>query len=257
MKRVRHGLSFSVSGHLITYHIGVARTLLGHKSFQAYAGTSGGAVAAALVARSAEPVPLLENLLGFAVRRRFLRGLQQLLPEADSWASSPLYVSVTEAVTGKNWLLTEKDFRSRAEMKSCCYASCWLPTVGAVLRRGALDLTTPFAAADAKTLELPSGTAAFLDGLFSDACPTPSEAPVDVWLTVSPFSGPPSPTHICPSDSSPRLGTVTLPGGLQVYVSLDNILRVTGVYWWPMSWLQAAHQRGCEDAARYLHQSGE
>jgi hypothetical protein len=239
------GVSFSASGHLACYHLGVARALRAHPrapAVRAWAGTSGGAVAAS----SARDVADLDALAEYAVTRRLLTGYRALLPEdAHRPGAASLHVAVTASPSAAGRLLSHAEFPTRAALLSCVAASCWV-RAGAALRRW---LGLPPAPGDTKAL--PHLAGAFYDGAFADACPTPAHAATE-WITVSPFAGPRSATHICPEDRSPRLGTWRAPGGLRVYASLANLVRLAAVWWWPEAWLRAACRRGEADARAFL-----
>ena len=238
------GVSFSASGHLACYHLGVVRALRAHPrapAVRAWAGTSGGAVAAS----SARDVTDLDALVDYAATRRLLTGYRALLPEdAHLPGEATLHVMVT-ASSGAGRLLSHADFSTRAELLSCVMASCWVRAF-ASLRRW---LGLPPAPGDTKALPHLGGT--FYDGAFADACPTPAHAAAR-WITVSPFAGPRVPNHICPQDNSPRLGTWRAPGGLRVYASLANLVRFLAIWWWPEAWLREACRQGEADARAFL-----
>ena len=135
-------LSFSGSGHLLCYQLGVAQVLLGPQSAWAqrikhFAGASGGAIAAAVCALLPR-----ERAADFADRvacqGRSFHGLSEMLhgrgPFADGIndaaiaalsSEKRLFLSATHCRTGRNALFA--NFDTAAELQRCVLASAAIP----------------------------------------------------------------------------------------------------------------------------------
>jgi len=123
------GLSFSGSGFLTAYQLGVATSFREHapellEKVTCYLGASGGSVVATLLA--AAPHQLNPFVNEFCLRGRNLSGLKELLPhDAHQLVNHRLCISVTEAHTGENRVLSK--FQSRDELVRSVEASCHIP----------------------------------------------------------------------------------------------------------------------------------
>ena len=254
-----HGLAFSGSGHLLCYHLGVARTLLqssGALRFDRhFCGSSGGAVVACVAA--VMPERLEDFHERFASRCKALTGIREMLPtDAHLLAShARLHVQLTEASSGRGVQVSR--FESREHLLDAVFASCRIPR--SFHPFDALRSRPPtYSAAEGKRVamdgEVDDGRT-YVDGAFSAPLPLPDDAAAGPSVTVTPLAGPPAPLHICPVDTSLRLGTARLGrdhGGMAVYRSLDNVRRLVVAGGAPPAVLHRLFEGGCRDAEAFL-----
>lgn len=263
------------------YHLGVAYQLKrASVRVDCWAGSSGGAIAAAVAAiTDADGVHDFAHM--HTARCRSLTGLADFLPATahEDAASGGLAISVTECGTGANRLL--RAFPNSGAVLSAVGASCHIPRSFHPLDFvGADPLRRPRAYPDAEGVELawarqgatgggkppPRGrtiTDHFVDGGLSANVPVVDGHQT---LRVSVFSTPEIGT-LAPSDAGGAKGSlgelpmpfnVRLPGtldlsGLCVWMSLPNLRRaVVAAAGAPPPVMERLFSEGARDCAAYI-----
>ena len=218
-------LSFSGSGHLLCYQLGVATILLCPKRskwsqrFKLFAGSSGGAIAASVCALL--PRERVEEFaVSVACNGRSFDGVSEILRGEGPFAgasigtvvqaisqSQQLFLSATHCRTGRNALFSR--FQSPVELHRCILASASIPSslhpfdllrsraptypeASGVIVDPACESDGGVAAARDAPPGLPFSPhgEAYVDGGISDTAPIlPASLRVHA-LTVSPISGP-------------------------------------------------------------------
>lgn len=295
MVRRTIALSFAGSGHLLCYQLGAAQALLNRSEWasriSAYAGASGGAIAATVcallpdrVAEFAESVAckgygfngLSEALHGKAPRFVISDGDVRRVSEEQR-----LFLSVTHCRTGRNALLSR--FASAAQLQRCVLASAAIPQsfhpldmtrsrptypeAGGVIVDPACEWD-PSAAKAAYALPVgqlpfsPHGEA-YVDGGISNSAPVLERPAAVHTVTVSPISGPQgclvAPTaascghyHLAPLDASPRVPFVAPAlAGMRCFLSLDNLRAFQSSLSGRPATLTRWYERGVADAERF------
>ena len=253
------GLSFSGSGHLLCYHLGVARVLASNREWVFLSGASGGAVVACVTA-ALHPDDQRRFVTQYATRCRSLTGIRELLPDDAHMRamSAGLHVQLTACETGQATMLST--FADRAELIDALFASCRIPRSFHPLDmlRGGAALKYP--ANEGKRVR---GTP-YVDGALSSLCPSPAVAGATT-LKVCPLAALPSEFLICPEKPStvgkgiPNIGlghrTV---GGLPLHACLSNLkLLQAGAFGAAPRELERLYDDGCADAERYLLSASE
>ncbi|KAM7041415.1 patatin-like phospholipase domain-containing protein 4 isoform 2-T2 [Molossus nigricans] len=246
MKRIN--LSFSACGFLGIYHLGAASALCKHgqkflKDVQAFAGASAGSLVASVLLTAPEKLEecgeftyafaeeIRRQALGAATpgydfMARLRSGMESILPpDAHELACGRLHVSITNARSGRNCLVSA--FCSREDLLQVLCASSFVPIYAglrAVEYRGQK----------------------WADGGLTDSLPI---LPGGRTVTVSPFSGR---LDISPQDDG-RLGSYVRVANQDVLVSTANLVRLSHALFPPSRReMESLHQRGFEDALRFL-----
>lgn len=258
---LRTCLSFSGSGHLLAYHLGVARHLVPKLQPAAVAGSSGGAIVAAAVSilPQGEIEDFAEEVLasrdGF---RTLVRRLEMAQPPADDL----LFVCATKCRTGQAVLLSR--FSDRERLRQCVVASCAIPpsahpfdlvrTSTYPEREGVIVHPSCHPDhADDRLPYSPHGDA-FVDGGLSAAAPL---VPGFRNVTISPISGPQGRFsdrhfHLCPIDTSPRFPFAPRLAGMRCYLSIANLQALPASVAISPSLMRDWYDRGGADAQRFL-----
>lgn len=257
MPLTRIGISFSGSGHLLCYHLGIARTLLENdRSWAHLSGTSGGAVAAVV----ASTLSLNEQYRfhqDFAIRCHALTGLKEMLHEQAHIRANlaNTHIGVTACKTGESIMLS--NFESRSELIDAIVASCRFPRSFHPL--DVLWDRIKYPEDEGKYIRGVS----YIDGGLSNLCPVPGFTEQDVkTLRVSPFSGPPNDLLLCPA--KPLVVRYSLPNfglgqwsvrGLPVHLCLSNVQMFQTGMGAPPHVLERLYDSGRSDAENYLKQN--
>lgn len=257
-------LSFSGSGHLLCYQLGVAYHLLGRRgvTVTSLAGCSGGAIVAAVA--SCLPAQSIKAFAQeWAIEGRSWAGLDAALPaDVATPASGRLHVGLTECSSsnggGGGRLAVLSSFSERGELLQALRASCHIPRS---FHPFDLCRRTPVYPASEG---LQVGDRFFVDGGLSATFIDPAVAVASVrqqqrqqLVVVTPVSGPTATTQshqrISPTDTSFGVGKFTLPGGqLQGYLSVQNLRGlVMSVGGGTPQALQAQFDLGAHDAASW------
>jgi predicted acylesterase/phospholipase RssA len=282
-------VSLSGSGHLLVYHLGALQTLLEAPAWapliQTFAGTSGGAMAAA----AARLLPR-ERLGGFAEAAfsgdAFGQLARELSPggaiaaDAPRAASGSLLIGATECESGRASLFGR--YASAEELLTCVLASAAIPRSAhpfdlararprypyreGVLAPIACEWDGGIAAAASGAPAGLSGAPrdewacvrAYVDGGLTAALP-PLPAKLGLrTLTVSPIAGPRGRAqavgayHLCPRDSSFRLPITPALGGMRCFLSLHNLRAAQAAAGAPARVLRGWFERGRADAAELV-----
>ncbi|XP_041760199.2 patatin-like phospholipase domain-containing protein 2, partial [Coregonus clupeaformis] len=244
-------ISFSGSGFLATYQLGVAQSMLDRSPWVLQAapkvmGASAGSLVAAAVVCGSSLDMVRDEMLRFA---RQLRGsvlgplhpagnvsvwiermLRRLLPaDAHIRASGRLAIAMTRIPDGQNTMVSK--FTSREEVVQALLCGCFVP--------GYCGIQPP----SYKGVH-------YVDGGFSSIQPTNS-CPIGHTLTVSPFAGE---TDICPKDPAPLCDIVV--SGAPLHCSLVNGYRMLDALY-PYNWeaLDKAYHSGYGDGLHFLQTS--
>ena len=217
---------------MLVWHLGVLSALRrGGLEAQAFAGSSGGAIAAVVAA-------CVDDLQGFvshyALHRDSRRGLEAMLPDdAHVAARGRLHISVTECRTGRNVLVS--DFRSREAVLEAVWASCHIPRSFHPLDffswsqhsdgpGGQGKSTYPEEHGMLLSNHPKLGGGSYVDGGISANCPL---VPNHETLRLSVLQAPPEPLLISRQERAWHL-RLRLPGtvfvsGTPAYLSLSNL----------------------------------
>jgi predicted acylesterase/phospholipase RssA len=224
------GVSFSGSGHLLVYHLGVAKILRQSAwapNIVTYAGASGGAIAAAVCALLPQNEDLeafveesalqcdsfggLARALGVKLPIAMERGpipnsrVPPILEEAVRGVSGSLFIGATECRTGRRALFAH--FSGSAQLMQCILASATIPRSAHpfdLLKSPSNPPTYP----EGEGIVIPSACewggmshdheavpyspygGVFVDGGLTAAVPTPPPELQLALVTVAPVSGP-------------------------------------------------------------------
>ncbi|KAM6977800.1 omega-hydroxyceramide transacylase [Aplochiton taeniatus] len=221
-------ISFSGSGFLSTYQLGVVQALLDRAPWVIQAapfilGASAGSLVAASVACKLSPDIVRDEILTFAQEVRehpfgpldpavnvfswIERVVRKCLPrDAHRLANGRLAVAMTSMLDTKNTLMTE--FQSREDVIQALRCSCFVPVYCGMLPPSYKGVH-------------------YVDGGFTSIQPQQATA-FGKTLTVSPFSGE---VDICPRDSASLCDVVV--SGAPFQLSLANTLRVINALYPP------------------------
>ncbi|XP_066562051.1 patatin-like phospholipase domain-containing protein 4 isoform X1 [Amia ocellicauda] len=241
-------LSFAACGFLGIYHLGVATALQRHAgklltAAQAFAGASGGALVAAVLATVPDKLEHCKEFTyrfahdvrkqklgaatpGYDFMSKLREGIEQILPpDAHEVAGDRLHVSITHRETGANRLVSS--FASREDLVKVLLASSFVPVyagMNAVEYKGEK----------------------WIDGGLTDSLPV---LPVGRTITVSPFSGR---LDICPQHDG-LLNLRIRVMKQEIMLSADNLTRLGQALFPPEpARLETLCQQGHDDAVRFL-----
>ncbi|XP_029574120.1 patatin-like phospholipase domain-containing protein 2 isoform X2 [Salmo trutta] len=244
-------ISFSGSGFLATYQLGVAQSMLDRSPWVLQAapkvmGASAGSLVAAAVVCGSSLDMVRDEMLRFVRQMRghvlgplhpegnvsvwIERMLRLLLPaDAHIRASGRLAIAMTRIPDGQNIMVSK--FTSREDVVQALLCGCFLP--------GYCGIQPP----SYKGVH-------YLDGGFSSIQPTNS-CPIGHTITVSPFAGE---TDICPKDPAPLCDVVV--SGANLHCSLVNGYRMLDAMY-PYNWeaLDKAYHSGYRDGLHFLQTS--
>ncbi|XP_055021883.1 patatin-like phospholipase domain-containing protein 2 [Boleophthalmus pectinirostris] len=239
-------ISFSGSGFMATYQLGVAQCLLNYapwilKTAPRVLGASAGSLVAAAVVCEIDFVSIRDEMLHFAKKvKEFRLGplspsinvfhwLEQVLlkhiPEkAHKLACGRLAVAMTRLEDGKHLIMTE--YHSKEDVVQALLCSCYVPGYCGMIP--------------------PSFKGIYcVDGGFTGMQPVLSQCPT---LTVSPFSGD---VDICPADA-PCLWEMVV-SGTTLKANGPNCGRViNALYPVTLESLEEAFDNGYKDAINFL-----
>ncbi|CAJ1085113.1 patatin-like phospholipase domain-containing protein 2 [Xyrichtys novacula] len=247
-REVPPSLSFSGSGFLATYQLGVAQCFLNYapwilSSAPSVLGASAGSLVAAAVVCEMSPVTIRDEVLNFAKQMKaFTLGplnpsinvlqwlecvLNKYLPaDAHQLANGRLAVAVTRMADSKLTIMSE--FQSREDVVQALLCSCFVP--------GYCGLLPP----SFKGVY-------YVDGGFRSMQPT-MPVPCSSTLTVSPFSGE---SDICPLDSPSMWDMVV--SGTTLKGNMANSFRIiNALYPMALETLAEAFHSGYKDAFYFL-----
>ncbi|KAM3618354.1 uncharacterized protein V6R79_019591 [Siganus canaliculatus] len=247
-REVPTSISFSGSGFMATYQMGVAQCFLNNAPWLLHTapcvlGTSAGSLVAAAVVCEISLITMRDEMLHFAKQLKDLTlgpfnpsvnvfhwlefVLHKHLPSnAHKLASGRLAVAMTRMTDRKLTIMS--DFQSREDVLQALLCSCFVP--------GYCGMMAP----SFKGVH-------YVDGGFTSMQPI-LNAPCSHILTVSPFSGE---TDICPADKPSKWDMVvsgaTLKGNVANSVRILNALYPTAV-----EPLEQAYNSGYNDAIHFL-----
>ncbi|XP_026223378.1 patatin-like phospholipase domain-containing protein 2 [Anabas testudineus] len=238
-------ISFSGSGFMATYQLGVAQCFLNHapwivRTAPCVLGASAGSLVAAAVVCEISLIMIRDEMLQFARQMKafalgpfnpsinVLHWLEYVLPkylpsDAHRMASGRLAVTMTRLTDGKHIVMSE--FQSKEDVVQALLCSCFVPGYCG---------THP-----------PSFKGVYyMDGGFSSFQPVvPSQT-----LTVSPFSGD---IDICPADTTCTWDLVV--SGATLKGNVANIVRMfNAIYPMTLEDLEQAYHSGYKDAIHFL-----
>uniref|UniRef100_A0A803XNM6 Patatin like phospholipase domain containing 1 n=1 Tax=Meleagris gallopavo TaxID=9103 RepID=A0A803XNM6_MELGA len=214
-------LSFSGSGFLALYQVGVVQSLLElapellKSACKVYGSSAGSLIAAAVVCGISLGKEMGENGLGGEARKTLLGPLspkcsllanlravlQRRLPE-DSYqvASGRLHISLTRVVDGQNVMVSE--FSSNEELIQALLCSCFLPIYCGFIPPSYRGVR-------------------YVDGGFTGLQPVSSLE--EAVITVSPFTGE---LDICPRDCPAIFYCFQIFNG-SIQISVENLCRIS------------------------------
>ncbi|XP_073325834.1 patatin-like phospholipase domain-containing protein 4 [Pagrus major] len=241
-------ISFSGSGFMATYQLGVAQCLLNYapwilRTAPCVLGASAGSLVAAAVVCEMSPVAIRDEMLHFVKQMKaFTLGplnpsinifnwleviLQKYLPsDAHQLANGRLAVAMTRLTDGK--LIIMSDFQSKEDVVQALLCSCFVP--------GYCGMLPP----SIKGVH-------YVDGGFSSMQPV-LPVPCSSILTVSPFSGE---MDICPADTPCMWDMVV--SGTTLKGNVANSLRIiNALYPMALETLEQAYDSGYKDTVQFL-----
>ncbi|XP_066529409.1 patatin-like phospholipase domain-containing protein 4 [Hoplias malabaricus] len=232
-------VSFSGSGYLATYQLGVVQGLLDNAPWvllQAprFYGASAGSLVAAAVACGADIGHVRDEILSFTRRQSFgfsrfnqlERVLRQTLPNnAHRLANGRLHISMTRLPDGHNILVSE--FHSKEDLIKALLCSCFVPVFCGMIPPRYKGVY-------------------YMDGGLTNIQPTQDSCPT---LTVCPFAGD---VDICPSDKSTVFCELVV-NHLSVQATFPNFIRVANALF-PRDWeaVNKAFYSGYQDTLFFL-----
>ncbi|KAI4890131.1 hypothetical protein NFI96_021220, partial [Prochilodus magdalenae] len=232
-------VSFSGSGYLATYQLGVVQGLQDNAPWvllraPRFYGASAGSLVAAAVVCGADIGRVREEILaltrgpifGFPQFSRLERVLRQMLPKnAHHMASGRLHVSMTRVEDRHNILVSE--FHSEEDLIRALLCSCFVPVFCGMIPPRYKGVH-------------------YMDGGLTNIKPTQDSCPT---LTVSPFAGD---VDICPSDKSTIFCDLVI-NQLSVQATLPNFIRVANALF-PLDWeaINKAFYNGYQDTLFFL-----
>ncbi|CAM9835069.1 unnamed protein product [Bubo scandiacus] len=247
----RFSLSFSGSGFLILYQVGVVQSLLELapkllKSACKVYGSSAGSIIAAAVVCGVGLDDIKESFFAMAKEvRKTLLGplspkcsllakiktiLQRTLPE-DSYqlASGRLHISLTRVVDGQNVIASE--FSSKEELIQALLCSCFLPIYCGFIPPSYRGVR-------------------YVDGGFTGLQPVSSLE--EAVITVSPFTGE---IDICPRDCPAIFFCYQIFNG-SIQISIENLCRISYALFPPSTMvLNDIFSQGYQDTALFLYRN--
>ncbi|XP_030279733.1 patatin-like phospholipase domain-containing protein 2 [Sparus aurata] len=241
-------ISFSGSGFMATYQLGVAQCFLIHAPWilrmaPCVLGASAGSLVAAAVVCEMSPVGIRDEMLHFVKQMKaFTLGplnpsinifnwlevvLQKYLPsDAHQLANGRLAVAMTRLIDSK--LIIKSDFQSKEDVIQALLCSCFVP--------GYCGMLPP----SIKGVH-------YVDGGFSSMQPL-LPVPCSSILTVSPFSGE---MDICPADTPCMWDMVV--SGTTLKGNMANSLRIlNALYPMALETLEQAYDSGYKDTVQFL-----
>ncbi|KAL7859546.1 hypothetical protein SRHO_G00146930 [Serrasalmus rhombeus] len=235
-------VSFSGSGYLATYQLGVVQALRDNAPWvllraPRFYGASAGSLVAAAVACGADIGHVREEILaltrghtfGFPQFNKLERALRRTLPRnAHQLASGRLHVSMTRISDGHNILVSE--FHSREDLIRALLCSCFVPLFCGMIPPSYKGVH-------------------YMDGGLTNIQPIQDSCPT---LTVSPFAGD---VDICPSDQSTIFCNLVV-NQMSVQATLPNFVRVANALF-PRDWeaINKAFHNGYQDTLFFLQHS--
>nr|XP_040049793.1 omega-hydroxyceramide transacylase [Gasterosteus aculeatus aculeatus] len=250
-REVPPSISFSGSGFMATYQLGVAQSLLTYAPWMlstapCVLGASAGSLVAAAVVCGMSMINIRDEMLYFAKQMKaFALGpfnpsinvfhwlehiLHKHLPsDAHKLANGRLYVSMTRLSDYKHIVMCE--FQSKEDVVQALLCSCFVP--------GYCGMVPPSFKGEY-----------YVDGGFSSMQPVAhaQAAPYGGTLTVSPFSGE---MDICPSDTPCTWDMVV--SGCTLKGNMANCIRIANaLYPFALETLEQAYHNGYEDATHFL-----
>ncbi|KAM7404793.1 hypothetical protein PAMP_012106 [Pampus punctatissimus] len=251
-REVPRPISFSGSGFMVTYQLGVAQCLLNYapwmlRTAPCVLGTSAGSLVAAAVVCEISPITIRDEMLHFAKQMKdFTLGpfnpsinvfhwlehmVHKHLPSnAHRLASGRLAVAMTRLNDGKHTVISE--FHSKEDVVQALLCSCFVP--------GYCGMLPP----SFKGVH-------YVDGGFSKMQPVLPPA-CSHTLTVSPFSGE---IDICPADTPCMWDMVV--SGTTLKGNMANSFRViNALYPMALETLEQAYHSGYKDAIHFLLSNG-
>uniref|UniRef100_A0A8C0AZK2 Patatin like phospholipase domain containing 1 n=1 Tax=Buteo japonicus TaxID=224669 RepID=A0A8C0AZK2_9AVES len=211
----RFSLSFSGSGFLVLYQVGVVQSLLElapellKSACKVYGSSAGSLIAAAVVCGVSLGKTITEvrkTILGplspkCSLLANIKTVLQQMLPE-DSYqlASGRLHISLTRVVDGQNVMASE--FSSKEELIQALLCSCFLPIYCGFIPPSYRGVR-------------------YVDGGFTGLQPVSSLE--EAVITVSPFTGE---LDICPRDCPAIFLCFQIFNG-SIQISIENLCRIS------------------------------
>ncbi|XP_026720292.1 patatin-like phospholipase domain-containing protein 1 [Athene cunicularia] len=247
----RFSLSFSGSGFLVLYQVGVVQSLLELapkllKSACKVYGSSAGSIIAAAVVCGIGLDEVKESFFAMAKEvRKTLLGplspkcsllaniktiLQRTLPE-DSYqlASGRLHISLTRVVDGQNVIASE--FSSKEELIQALLCSCFLPIYCGFIPPSYRGVR-------------------YVDGGFTGLQPVSSLE--EAVITVSPFTGE---LDICPRDCPATFFCYQIFNG-SIQISIENLCRISYALFPPSTMvLNDIFSQGYQDTALFLYRN--
>ncbi|XP_068609042.1 patatin-like phospholipase domain-containing protein 4 [Brachionichthys hirsutus] len=244
----RPSISFSGSGFLATYQLGVAHCFFSHVPWILSAapfvlGASAGSMVAAAIVCEISFMAIRDEMLQFAQRMKaytlgplnpsvnvfhWLEFILQkhLPPDAHKMANGRLAVAVTRLTDGKLFILS--DFQSKEDVLQALLCSCFVP--------GYCGLVPPSFKGEF-----------YVDGGLRSMQPVPP-IPCKNILMVSPFSGD---VDICPKDKPCMLDMVV--NGVILKGNMANCLRIfNALYPLTAESLDEAFNSGYKDGFKFL-----
>ncbi|XP_035500726.2 omega-hydroxyceramide transacylase [Scophthalmus maximus] len=244
-------ISFSGSGFMATYQLGVAQCLLNYvpsivRAAPFVLGASAGSLVAAAVVCDMSPITIRDEMIHFAKQMKAFRLgpfnpsinvfhwleciLNKYLPsDAHRLASGRLAVAMTRLSDGKHIVTTE--FQSKEDVVQALLCSCFVP--------GYCGILPPSFKGEY-----------YLDGGFTGMQPV---LPVSCshTLTVSPFSGE---TDICPSDT-PCMWDMVVSGATLKGNMANSVRVINALYPMTLETLEQAYYSGYKDTIDFLLRS--
>lgn len=243
--------SFSGSGFLATYQLGVVQCFLNHApsvldEAPGVLGASAGSLVAAAVVCKVRPERVRDELLSFVRMIRRLtfgplhptvnvlhwveRMVRTILPHnAHQLANGRLGLAMTRIPDGQNTVVS--NYESREDVVKALLCSCFLPLYCGTLPPSYKGVH-------------------YIDGGFTSIQPQ-QEVFSGCVLTVSPFAGE---VDICPQDSGSSIHVVI--SGASFNLSLANSVRfINALYPHDFESLDKAYHSGYRDAIHFLHNS--
>ncbi|XP_032844832.1 omega-hydroxyceramide transacylase isoform X2 [Tyto alba] len=247
----RFSLSFSGSGFLILYQIGVVQSLMElapkllKSACKVYGSSAGSIIAAAVVCGiGLDDIKEFFFTMTKEIRKTTLGPfspkcsvmasirdvLQQVLPE-DSYrlASGRLHISLTRVVDGQNVIASE--FSSKEELIQALLCSCFLPIYCGFIPPSYRGVR-------------------YVDGGFTGLQPVSSLE--EAVITVSPFTGE---LDICPRDCPAIFYCFQIFNG-SIQISLENLCRISYALFPPSTTvLNDIFSQGYQDTALFLYRN--
>ncbi|XP_037368641.1 patatin-like phospholipase domain-containing protein 4 isoform X2 [Talpa occidentalis] len=241
-------LSFAACGFLGIYHLGAAAAFRTHgtrllRDVKAFAGASAGSLVASVLLTAPEKIEECSQFTykfaeevrrlslgaatpGYDFMARLRSGMESILPpNAHELAHSRLHVSITNAQSGRNCLVSS--FSSREELIKVLLASSFVPIYAGL-----------------KPVEYKGQK--WVDGGLTNSLPILPEGRT---VTISPFSGR---LDVSPQDRGQR-GLYVSIAKQDVLLSVANLVRLNQALFPPSKRkMESLYQRGFDDAVQFL-----